>query len=109
MSGFMVPMCVRKLEVEALHEPPFDSSRGHEALIKCGVPMPNCRFKAPMRVRNSEVAALHEPALTRPCGHPLPSHGRGAGGEGSFACRFMAPIRVHKQVFALHEPPPALN
>src|SRR5580765_3136506 len=44
--------------------------------------------------------------LTRPCGHPLPSDpgyaggfaeasGRGAGGEGSFACRFMAPILVH--------------
>src|SRR5215813_6635136 len=75
------------------------------------------RFKAPMRVRKLEVEALHEPwgkngkrkaesgnALTRPCGHPLPSDGRGAGGEGSFACRFKAPIRVHEQVEATHEP-----
>src|SRR5215468_517123 len=44
-------------------------------------------------------------AKARPCGHPLPSDGRGAGGEGSFACRFMAPIRVHEQVETTHEPP----
>src|SRR5262245_20416645 len=25
----------------------------------------------------------HEPTLTRPSGHPLPSDGRGAGGEGA--------------------------
>ena len=63
-------------------------------------------FKAPIRV-NKQMQATHEPTLTRPCGHPLPSDGRGAGGEGSLACRFMAPIRVQKQVETTHEPPPS--
>src|SRR5262245_31882549 len=31
--------------------------------------------------------------------------GEGLGVRALFACRFMAPIRVHKQVFPLHEPP----
>jgi len=36
--------------------------------------------------------------LTRPGGHPLPSDGRGAGGEGPSQRKFTASIRVPKQV-----------
>ena len=44
--------------------------------------------------------------LTRPIGHPLPSDGRGAGGEGSFSVEVHGPnSRAHDvQVKATHEP-----
>src|SRR5262245_42411822 len=115
----MVPLRVRNSEVLATHEPPPSGrSRRQEAHFFCRAPgedRPSSEdeeenededdwFMAPMCVQTLEVGALHEPALTRPCGHPLPSDGRGAGGEGAFACRFMAPIRVHEQVETTHEP-----
>src|SRR5262245_32216229 len=55
-----------------------------------------------------ELSATHEPncelPLTRPRGHPLPSDGRGAGGEGNRE-RFMVPTHVRiLEVVALHEP-----
>jgi hypothetical protein len=52
----------------------------------------------------SANGSLHEPDPHPACGHPLPSDGRGAGGEGSFACRFMVPMRMQKQMEATHEP-----
>ncbi|HXJ75913.1 MAG TPA: hypothetical protein VNM37_23865, partial [Candidatus Dormibacteraeota bacterium] len=63
------------------------------------------KFKAPIRV-HQQMPATHEPTLTRPCGHPLPSSGRGAGGEGSFSVEVHGPnSRAHgAQVEALHEP-----
>jgi hypothetical protein len=36
--------------------------------------------------------------------YPLPSDGRGAGGEGAFWSRFMVPSRVQKHMAPLHEP-----
>ena len=61
---------------------------------------------APMCVRNSEVRATHEPDPHPACGHPLPSDGRGAGGEGSFSVEVHGPnSRAHDvQVKATHEP-----
>src|SRR5216117_2391279 len=50
--------------------------------------------------------AHHEPDPHPACGHPLPSDGRGAGGEGSFSVEVHGPnARArHVQVKALHEP-----
>jgi len=53
----------------------------------------------------SANGSLHEPDPHPACGHPLPSDGRGAGGEGSSQRKFMAPIRVHEQVETSQEAP----
>src|SRR6185436_3828594 len=59
----------------------------------------------PMCVQKLEVRPTHEPDPHPACGHPLPSDGRGAGGEGSFSVEVHGPnSRAHDvQVFATHE------
>ena len=55
-----------------------------------------------------EVEATHEPDPHPACGHPLPSDGRGAGGEGSFSVEVHGPNARARDVHvkATHEPSP---
>src|SRR5262249_9762621 len=72
MSGFMVPMRVRKLEVEALHEPPPalnlnlnlnpNPTRRVEITIKIKITTP--AFIAPMRVCHSQLSSNLEPSYS---------------------------------------------
>ena len=112
----MVPMHAQTRK-EASHEPDRDcvrstSRRAPERTnpLRLGLrPQPRsnlCRFMVSMHARKRKDAP-HEPPVTRcPLTLPSPPMGEGSRRPGEEDARwFMAPMRGHQTVEALHEPP----